>query len=143
MSAQSTNSRGRRLGYLAAAGTTAAAVAAAGVLIAVPASAASAPSGTTTSSYPNGVKASLQLQHSDPGRIEAGFEIDHAKVNSVWRVRLMHNGVTYFVGRRTATAPDGSFSVDRRLPNLGGTDTVSGTARNLATGQICRVSGRI
>lgn len=144
MSGQSTTSPRRRLGYFAAAGTTAAAIATAGALIGVPASAATpSTGGTTTSSYPNGVHATLQLRHSDPGRIEAGFEIDHAKLNSVWRVRLMHDGSVYFRGQRTVTAPDGSFSIDRVLPNLGGTDTVSAIARNLATGQVCRVSGRI
>jgi hypothetical protein len=84
----------------------------------------------------------MQLQHGDPGRIEAGFEIDHARVGSVWRVRLTHNGVQYFLGNRTA-AHDGTFSVDRILRDLRGTDTVSGRARNLSNGQVCTVTARI
>lgn len=142
MSEQATPTRRRRLGYLAAAGAGAAALATTGVLIAGPASAATSASATTTSSCGNAT-VSLQLQHSDTGRIEAGFEIDHAKINSVWRIHLMHNGATYFRGQRTAAGPDGSLSVDRVLPNLSGLDTVSGTARNLATGRVCQISGRI
>lgn len=142
MSQPSGATRRRRIRYLAAAGACVAALASTGALIAVPASAATSPN-TTTSRRCGPATISLQLQHSDPGRIEAGFEIDHATVNSVWRVHLRHNGETYFRGQRTAAAPDGSFSVDRVLPNLGGIDTVSGTARNVATGQVCAISGRV
>jgi hypothetical protein len=133
----------RRTRYLTATAAGVTAIAAAGALLAVPAWAASSPSTMSTSGCANGARVSLQLQHSDPGRIEAGFEVNHATINSVWRVQLTHDGSSYFLGRRTAAAPDGSFSVDRVLPNLRGTDTVRGTARNLATGQVCTISGHI
>lgn len=142
MTEQATTPRRRRIGLLAAGGTAVGALAT-GALMAGPAAAATAPSSTTTNTCGNGTTVSMQLQHSDPGRIEAGFQIDRATINSLWRVHLTHDGATYFLRQRTAPAPDGSFSVDRVLPNLSGIDTVSGTARNLATGQVCRVSGRI
>lgn len=72
--------------------------------------------------------------------LEAGFEVDRAKRGSVWRVRLAHNGGVYFNSRRTATG--GTFSIDGVLTDRSGTDTISGRARNLATGQVCTVTGR-
>ncbi len=86
---------------------------------------------------------SLQVQHSEPGKIEAGFEVDHARVGSQWKVRLTHNGVSYFVGRRIARASGGTFSVDRVLPDLAGGDRITARARNLATGEVCTVAGTI
>jgi len=85
----------------------------------------------------------MQLQHSDRGLLEAGFEVDQVKVGSVWRVHLVHNGVTYFTGRRAAAAPDGTFSVDRVLTDRPGTDTVTGRARNTITGNTCTVAAHI
>lgn len=84
----------------------------------------------------------LQLAHSDPGIVEAGFQIDNARPGSTWGIVLTHNGLTYFNGVRRAAA-DGSFSVDRRLPDLAGRDTVSGRARNSTTGEVCTVSASI
>jgi hypothetical protein len=143
MSESSTKSpRRRRAVNFTIAAVTVGAVAASGAVIAVPAG-ASTPSKTLVSrSCANGATVSLQLRHAD-GRIEAGFEVDHAKVNSVWRVHLVHDGATYFLGKRSAAAPDGTLSVDRVLPNMAGLDTVSGSAYNLATGQVCRISGQI
>lgn len=81
----------------------------------------------------------MQLQHSDPGKLEAGFEVNHAKSGGVWRVRLTHNGAVYFSGKRSA-GRDGSFSVDRVVTNLAGTDRFSGRATNISTGQVCTVT---
>jgi hypothetical protein len=118
------------------------AVAASGAAFAGPAGASTPTKTVVSRNCANGATVSLQLRHAD-GRIEAGFEVDHAKVNSVWRVRLLHDGATYFLGKRSAAAPDGTLSVDRVLPNMAGVDTVSGSAYNLATGQVCRISGQI
>jgi hypothetical protein len=81
----------------------------------------------------------MQLQRSDPGKLEAGFEVNHAKPGSVWQVRLTHNGTTYFSGQRSA-GRDGSFSIDRVLPNRAGTDQFRGRATNLSSGQVCTVT---
>lgn len=109
------------------------------VVVAAPAGAA--PSNLTRGTCSGHGIVTLQLQHSDPGRLEAGFEVDHVKAGSVWNVRLTHNGVAYFNGRRTAVG--GTFSVDRVLIDQSGLDTISGRARNLATGQLCTVTGKI
>ena len=118
--------------------------AAAGLVLAGTAFAAPANAAThtlTRGTCTGGGTVTLELQHSDPGVLEAGFEVDHAKRGSVWRVRLVHNGVAYFSDRRTATG--GTFSIDGVLTDRSGTDTISGRARNLATGQVCTVTGRI
>jgi hypothetical protein len=116
------------------------------VTLTVPLAAApvGAAAGTLTTGHcTNGATVTLQLQHSDPGRIEAGFEIDHAKPGSTWSVRLVHNGAAYFRGRRTAAVPGGTFSVDRVLSDLRGSDHVSGRAVNLATGAVCSVTAAV
>jgi hypothetical protein len=94
------------------------------ILLSSGAGAASA-GGLTHGTCSKGGTVTMQLQHGDPGRIEAGFEIDHAKV-----------------GNRKAAA-DGTFSVDRILRDLRGVDTLTGRARNLSSGQVCTVIARI
>ena len=81
----------------------------------------------------------MQLQRTDLGKLEAGFEVDHARPGSTWQITLRHNGTVYFSGRRTA-GRDGSFSVDRVVANGAGIDHFSGRAKNLASGQVCSVS---
>ncbi len=43
-------------------------------------------------------------------------------------------------GRRTTTAPSGSFSVERRTTDRAGTQRISATARNSRTGEVCRAT---
>jgi hypothetical protein len=78
----------------------------------------------------------ITMAHSD-GRIEAAFEVDQGKVGDAWHVTLKHNGVVYYSGTRTTLAPDGSFEVNRLVPNLPGVDTIRGVATNPATGETC------
>src|SRR5689334_657883 len=64
---------------------------------------ASTPGAATASSLTRGTCSgaslvTMQLQKSDPGRIEAGFEIDHAKAGTMWAIRLTHNSKAYFTG---------------------------------------------
>jgi hypothetical protein len=108
-----------------------------------PAAGAAPASGLTYGHCTKGHVVSMQLQHGDPGRIEAGFEVDHAKVGSLWRVAVAHNGVRYYSGIQKALAPDGTFSVDRILLDRAGTDTVTGYAHNVASGEVCTVTARI
>ena len=84
----------------------------------------------------------LQLQRSDRARLEAGFEIDQMKVGSKWRVALSHNGAVYFSGTGSVGASS-SLSIDRVVRNLPGTDTFTGTFRNVGSGETCSVSGSI
>ena len=78
----------------------------------------------------------LKAKHDD-GRIEAEFEVDSNRVGQMWNVRLFDNGVHVFRGPRRTVAPSGSFSVERRIANRAGTDTIRAVALNARTGQRC------
>jgi hypothetical protein len=78
----------------------------------------------------------LKAKHDD-GRIEAEFEVDSNRVGQLWRVRLFDNGVRVFRGARRTVAPSGSFSVERRIANRPGTDTIRAVALHPRTGQRC------
>lgn len=71
------------------------------------------------------------------GAIETEFEVDSNRVGQRWTVTITDNGVRVFTGARTTTAPSGSFSVERRIPNRAGRDNVVARATNAATGESC------
>ena len=77
------------------------------------------------------------------GRIEAEVETDTNRVGQTWSVRMRQNGVLVHNGTAVTTAPSGSFSVKKILPNRAGTDTITAATRNAATGQVCTVTARI
>lgn len=143
MNAQLDNSPStrRRVGYALGAGVLT--VGLLGGTVAAAASAGAAPSApTVTGTCSGGTQVFMTAQKSDPGLLEASFEVDHAKAGSVWNVTLRHNGVVYYNHQRTAAA-DGSFSVDRVLTNQPGVDHFSGRAVNTATGAVCSVSTQL
>ncbi len=72
------------------------------------------------------------------GGIEAEFEVDQNRNGVTWRVRIKQDDNVVWRGRRTTKAPSGSFSVERRLNNTAGSDTIVGRAVNPATGEVCR-----
>ena len=71
------------------------------------------------------------------GRIEVEYEVDQNVVGDVWRVRIRHDGDLVFAGRRTTTAPSGSFEVRILQRNRAGDDVFRGRAVNLRTGETC------
>jgi hypothetical protein len=73
----------------------------------------------------------------EAGRIQVEFEVDSNVVGQRWDVRLSRNGVAFFNGTRTTTAPSGSFEVRRSAANPAGTDAIRGRALNAATGELC------
>ena len=73
----------------------------------------------------------------DDGRIEVEFEVDSNRNGQVWRVKIRDNGVLRYRALQTTHAPSGSFSVDRRIANMAGSDHIVARARNLASGQVC------
>jgi hypothetical protein len=85
---------------------------------------------------------SLQLQSSDPGLLEAGFELDGMHPGTVWSVVLTHDGTAYYRGY-ARTSVSGTFSIDRVVRNLPGPDRFAGTARNHTTGEVCTVTGTL
>ena len=73
----------------------------------------------------------------DDGRLEVEFEVDQNRNDQRWRVRMVDNGILVFEGTRRTQAPSGSFSVERRIDNLPGTDSIRARARNPKTGERC------
>ncbi len=84
----------------------------------------------------------LKAQHDD-GRHEVEGEVDSNRNGQDWRWRMIHNGSVSARGWATTHAPSGSFSVERRMVNLGGTDKIVFKARNPRTGEVCRGVVRI
>lgn len=77
------------------------------------------------------------------GRIEVEFEVDSNVVGQRWTYQIRHDGTVKASGARRTTAPSGSFSVERRLPDAPGVHTISATARNPRTGETCKASLKI
>jgi hypothetical protein len=77
----------------------------------------------------------------DNGRIEVEGEVDSNHAGQVWRWRIKHNGSVSAKGRATTGGASGSFSVQRRMANLAGTDHFVFRAVRSATGEVCR--GRV
>ena len=80
---------------------------------------------------------------ADNGRIETEFEVDQNKVGAKWNVAIIDNGVVVARTAATTTAPSGSFTVRRLIPNRAGTDRVTGFARNVATGETCAATASL
>jgi hypothetical protein len=79
----------------------------------------------------------------DNGAIEVDFEVDSNRVGQTWAVRITDNGVRVFSGTARTVAPSGSFTVERRVANRAGVDTITAVATNAATGERCAGSVRL
>jgi hypothetical protein len=82
----------------------------------------------------------LKAKH-DSGRIEVEGEVDSNASGQVWHWKIKHNGSLSAKGSATTSGDSGSFSVDRRMANLAGTDHFLFRAVRAATGEVC--SGRV
>lgn len=78
----------------------------------------------------------------DDGRLETEFEVDQNRNGVRWRVTLRRNGALAVTTRATTRAPSGSFSVERRLADRPGTDTISARATS-PSGEVCTARVRI
>ena len=77
----------------------------------------------------------------DDGRLEVEFEVDQNTNGVSWRVRIRRNGKLAVNTTRTTRPPSGSFSLERKLGNASGQDTIRAVARR--EGETCRGSLRI
>jgi hypothetical protein len=73
----------------------------------------------------------------DDGRIEVEAEVDSNHSGQVWKWRIKHNGSTSASGSATTHGASGSFTVNRRMADLAGTDRFSFRAERRGTGEIC------
>jgi hypothetical protein len=74
----------------------------------------------------------------DNGRIELEAEVDSNHKGQVWDWRIKHNGSVSAKGSATTAGASGSFTVQRRMANLAGTDHFTFRAVRRATGEVCR-----
>jgi hypothetical protein len=86
-------------------------------------------------------RAKLKVKR-DRGRLKAEFEVDQNVNGVAWAVKLSRNGNVAVETTRTTHAPSGSFSVERRLSNGAGPDTIGATATS-PTGEVCTASATI
>ena len=80
---------------------------------------------------------------ADNGRIETEFEVDQNVVGAAWKVTISDNGTIVARANATTTAPSGSFTVRRLIPNRAATDTVTARAKNVSTGEICSATASL
>jgi hypothetical protein len=73
----------------------------------------------------------------DDGRLEVEFEVDQNQTGDRWKVKLKDNGDVVFKGSAVTGGRSGSFSIEKKIPNRSGTDTIRGTARNTDGGERC------
>jgi hypothetical protein len=73
---------------------------------------------------------------TDDGRLEVEGEVDSNTTGQKWGWKIKHNGSVSAKGTSTTSGPSGSFSVERKIVNLNGSDRV--VFRAVHDGQSCR-----
>jgi hypothetical protein len=73
----------------------------------------------------------------DDGGLEVEFEVDQNKSGVKWKVKLKDNSDVVFKGSARTGGPSGSFSIERKIENKAGTDSITATAHNTQTGERC------
>jgi hypothetical protein len=82
-----------------------------------------------------GSTSKLKVKPGD-GRLETEFEVDQNRNGVTWKVTIRRNGALAVSTRARTKAPSGSFSVERRLPDGGGSDRLSARATS-PSGEVC------
>jgi hypothetical protein len=118
---------------------TAAAVLAGGLVLAAPAEARGSRATIVRGDCSGSTNWTLKAKPDD-GRMEVEFEVDSNRTGQRWTYTIRHDGVVKASGRRTTTAPSGSFSVERRIADAPGAHRITATAKNARTGEICRAA---
>jgi len=127
-----------RLAQHAAALTATAALGATGLLALAPSASAKSGPEVVARGACAGAVWKLKGKHDD-GRLEVELEVDSNRNGQTWAVVLTDNGARVFSGTRVTKAPSGSFSVERRIADRPGVDTVVATAKRgsaTCTGRI-------
>jgi hypothetical protein len=115
-------------------------------LLAVPAVAtpAQAQGGDAVSSSAACATGTIKVKaKTDDGMLEVEGEVDTNRVGQSWNWRIVRNGTVAARGSKVTAAPSGSFSVNRRIANPVGQDTIRFRAVRPATGKVCSVSVKV
>jgi hypothetical protein len=83
----------------------------------------------------------LKLKSRDGG-IELEFEVDHDRAGMRWRIAVVHERRVAWRGAATTSGQSGSFSVERRMADLIGPDTVVARAWG-PQGATCRATATL
>jgi hypothetical protein len=75
----------------------------------------------------------------DNRRLQTEFEVDQNRSGVTWKVTIRRNGNMVVTTNATTRAPSGSFSVERRLSNGSGSDTITARATS-PSGEVCTAS---
>jgi hypothetical protein len=73
----------------------------------------------------------------DDGRLEVEFEVDQNVNGDTWKVKFKDGSDVVFKGTARTKAPSGSFSIERKIDDLPGTDDVVAVGNNRSTGERC------
>ena len=73
----------------------------------------------------------------DDGRLEVEFEVDQNRNGKTWKVKIKDNGDVAFKGSAVTKAPSGSFSIEKRIADRAGKDSIVATGKNAASGERC------
>ena len=89
-------------------------------------------------------RSTLQVSREDTGKLSVDFGVDMARHRSgvAWRVSEADNGTTFYHGTRY-TLGDGSFDVSRLISPQPGTNTITASATNPATGETCTATASL
>jgi len=88
-----------------------------------------------TGSCSDGARWKLKVK-SDDGRLEVEGEVDSNQSGQSWSWKIKDNGSVAAKGSATTGGRSGSFSVERRIPDQAGTDTVVFRAKH--AGEVCK-----
>jgi hypothetical protein len=88
-----------------------------------------------------GATSKIKLK-ADDGRIEAEFEVDRNVNGERWRVRFSRDGEVIARARRRTHGPSGSFSVERRVDDGPGADTITVRGKG-PDGRVCTATATL
>jgi hypothetical protein len=129
-------SRRKEVGMKALTRVALAGMVAVSLLATVPGAMAKGAKVTRSGACSTGAAWKLSVGAEEGGRLEVQFEVEHAKPNKTWHVKLSDNGTRFFSGARS-TSSLGRFTVRAITKNRQGSDTIRGRAVS-STGQLCR-----
>ena len=97
-----------------------------------------------TAACSKGSLGNLQVQREDTGRlsIDVGVDMTRHTAGIPWTFKVTDNGSIVASGT-ARTIGDGSFSVSKLLWPKGGANHFVFTAKNLKTGETCKLSGAV
>jgi hypothetical protein len=90
---------------------------------------------TKTGSCSDGARWKLKVK-TDDGRLEVEGEVDSNKSGQKWSWKIKDNGLVAAKGTATTGGRSGSFSVERKIANRAGADTVVFRAKR--AGEVCK-----